>query len=115
MDNLKDFFDFLESMSEPKKTAKVLSFSNENLVSEKTEEFKDFTLNTKVYQTGNTTVTVEVKKFAEELENSKSMWKEAIESIIDDLDQEIAWAIEHEKFELAAECKRKKEFLKGKL
>jgi len=115
MDNLKNFFDFLESMSEPKKTAKVLSFSNENLINEKTEEFKDFTLITKVYQAGNTTVTVEVKKFPEESESSKSMWKEAIQSIIEDLDQEISWAIENEKFELAAECKRKKDFLKGQL
>jgi hypothetical protein len=110
MDSLKDFFDFLNEMN--KETPSVLSFSKENLISEKSQEFEDYKLVTKVYKTGNTTVTVETKVFNDK---PSTIWEEAVQSIIDDINEEINWAVSHEKYELAAELQRKKEYLISKL
>jgi hypothetical protein len=110
MDSLKNFFDFLNEMN--KETPSVLSFSKENLISEKSQEFEDYKLITKVYKTGNTTVTVETKIFNEK---PSTIWEEAIQSIIDDLNEELNWAVSHEKYELAAELQKKKEYLISKL
>jgi hypothetical protein len=110
MDSLKNFFDFLNEMN--KETPSVLSFSKENLISEKSQEFEDYKLITKVYKTGNTSVTVETKVF-----NDKpcTIWEEAIQSVIDDLNEQLNWAVSQEKYELAAELQRKKEYLISKL
>jgi excinuclease UvrABC helicase subunit UvrB len=116
MDSLKDFFDYLENMN-PKKDEKasmVLGFTKEDLVEEKTEEFHDCTVDIKVFKSGNTTVTVE-QKIPKNTDSGKTMWQEALESIIEDLDQEISCAVENEKFELAAELKQKRDFIKKKL
>lgn len=110
MDSLKDFFDFLNEMN--KEAPAVLSFSKNDLISEKSKEFEDHKLVTKVYKTGNTTVTVETKVFNDK---PSTMWEEAIQSIVDDITEEINWAVAHEKYELAAELQRKKEYLISKL
>jgi excinuclease UvrABC helicase subunit UvrB len=116
MDSLKNFFDYLENMH-PKKDEKasmVLGFTKEDLVEERTEEFHDCTVDIKVFKSGNTTVTVE-QRVPKNTEGGKTMWQEAMESVIEDLDQEISWAVENEKFELAAELKQKRDYLKSKI
>jgi|688.fasta_scaffold610338_2 protein-arginine kinase activator protein McsA len=110
MDSLKNFFDFLNEMN--KETPSVLSFSKENLISEKSQEFEDYKLITKVYKTGNTSVTVETKVFNDK---PSTIWEEAIQSVIDDLNEQLNWAVSQEKYELAAELQRKKEYLISKL
>jgi protein-arginine kinase activator protein McsA len=110
MDSLKNFFDFLNEMN--KETPSVLNFSKENLISEKSQEFEDYKLITKVYKTGNTSVTVETKVFNDK---PSTIWEEAIQSVIDDLNEQLNWAVSQEKYELAAELQRKKEYLISKL
>lgn len=114
MDDLNDFRKFLESIG-AKVSVKALSLSNKDLVSEKIIDTEAGSFEVLVFQVGDTKVTVETKLVEAESEGLESDYKESIKSIIEDLNEEIAYAVENEKFELAAELKRKRDFLAKKL
>ena len=106
MDGLEDFKKFLESMG-AKMEVKTVAISPENLVSSKTIENEDHTLEIRVYEVGDTKLTVETKTS----NNKDDGFKESIQSIVDDINEELSWAVENEKFELAAELKAKRDSL----
>lgn len=122
-----DFVKFLEELEESlkhpsnqKESAKdnfdelpsALAFGPSDLVDTKKEEFHDCTVITRVFETGDTTVTVKTRLPKEPTE--KEMWDESINSILDDLDQEIAWAETHNKMELVKLLNRKRNFIASK-
>ena len=124
--SMEDFIAFLEALEsklEGKKESladtfeelpHALAFGPSDLVDTKKEEFHDCTVITRVFETGDTTVTIKTKvaKLVEPTE--KEMWDESIASILDDLDQEIAWAEAHNKMELVKLLNRKRNFISSK-
>lgn len=106
MDGLEDFKRFLESMG-AKMEVKTVAISPENLVSSKTIENEDHTLEIRVYEIGDTKLTVETKTS----NNKNDGFKESIQSIVADINEELSWAVDNEKFELAAELKAKRDNL----
>lgn len=124
--SMEDFIAFLEALEsklEGKKESladtfeelpHALAFGPSDLVDTKKEEFHDCTVITRVFKTGDTTVTIKTKIAKEELPTEKEMWDESINSILDDLDQEIAWAETHNKMELVKLLNRKRNFISSK-
>lgn len=123
MEDFIAFLEALESKLEGKKESladtfeelpHALAFGPSDLVDTKKEEFHDCTVITRVFETGDTTVTIKTKvaKLVEPTE--KEMWDESINSILDDLDQEIAWAEAHNKMELVKLLNRKRNFISSK-
>ena len=124
--SLEDFIAFLEEIESKlegkKETIKdnfeelphALAFGIEDLVDTKKEEFHDCTVITRTFKTEDTTVTVKTRVAKEELPTEEEMWDESINSILDDLDQEIAWAETHNKMELVKLLNRKRNFISSK-
>jgi len=113
---LESFEDRLEDKKEPVKDnldelPHALAFGIQDLVDTKVEEFHDCKVITRTFETEDTTVTVKtrVAKVVEPTE--EEMWDESIDSILDDLDQEIAWAETHNKMELLKLLNRKRNFI----
>ena len=124
--SMEDFIAFLEALEsklegkkEPVKDnfeelPHALAFGIEDLVDTKKEEFHDCTVITRVFETGDTTVTIKTRVAKEELPTEEEMWDESINSILDDLDQEIAWAETHNKMELVKLLNRKRNFISSR-
>jgi len=121
--SMEDFIKFLESFEdrlESKKEAvkdnfdelpDALAFGISDLVDTKVEEFHDCKVITRTFETEDTTVTVKtrVAKVVEPTE--EEMWNESINSILEDLDQEIAWAETNNKMELLKLLNRKRNYI----
>lgn len=91
-----------------------LTFGPSDLVDTKKEEFHDCTVITRTFKTKDTTVTVKTRVAKEKLPTDKEMWDESIDSILEDLDQEIAWAETHNKMELLKLLNYKRNFIASK-
>jgi hypothetical protein len=121
--SMEDFIAFLEALEDRLEDKKepvkdnfdelphALAFGIQDLVDTKVEEFHDCKVITRTFETGDTTVTVKTKVAKEELPTEKEMWDESIDSILEDLDQEIAWAETHNKTELLKLLNRKRNFI----
>ena len=124
--SLEDFLNFMEALeSEVKKKKEsdydnfddlpnALAFGIQDLVDTKVEEFHDCKVITRTFETEDTTVTVKTKVAKVVEPTEKEMWDESIDSILDDLDQEIAWAEEHGKQEVVKLLNRKRNFIASK-
>jgi len=124
--NIEDFIKFLEALEskleDKKEPAKdnfddlphALAFSISDLVDTKVEEYHDCKVITRTFETEDTTVTIKtrVAKVVEPTE--EEMWDESINSILNDLDQEIAWAETHNKMELLKLLNRKRDYIASK-
>lgn len=125
-DSIEDYIKFLEDFKSELggKKAPVkdnfdelphaLAFGPSDLVDTKKEEFHDCTVITRVFETEDTTVTIKTRIAKEELPTEKEMWDESINSILEDLDQEIAWAEFHNKMELVKLLNHKRNFISSK-
>lgn len=91
-----------------------LEIKKEDLKETNKEEYHDCTVITRVFETGNTTLTVSTRIPKVKKPTEKEMWEESIDSIVEDLDQEIAWAEENNKPELLKLLNRKRDFILSK-
>ena len=113
---LESFEDRLESKKEPVKDnfdelPHALAFGISDLVDTKVEEFHDCKVITRTFETEDTTVTIKTKVAKVVEPTEEEMWDESINSILDDLDQEIAWAETHNKMELVKLLNRKRNYI----
>jgi hypothetical protein len=124
--SMEDFIAFLEALESKLEDKKepvkdnfdelphALAFGISDLVDTKVEEFHDCKVITRTFETEDTTVTIKTRVAKEELPTEKEMWDESIDSILDDLDQEIAWAESNSKMELLKLLNRKRNFIASK-